>query len=86
MIWSSKSNLIPVFLITISLTYSIKSSISNEVAVPSLTKKLKCLSEIYAPPTFILLQSDSFINYHTFFVVCSSGFLNVLPQVFIWEG
>ena len=46
----SSSRFVLVFRYTVSLTLLIKSSNSFAVALPSLTKKLQCLSDIFAFP------------------------------------
>ena len=59
---------------------------SLNVALPLFTKKLQCLSEIYASPKLLSKGTDSLISSHTFFLVCDLGFLKVLPLVFILVG
>ena len=52
----------PVFSLTLALTFLINPSISCEEAFPLLTKKLQCFSEIFALPKDMSLQFESFIN------------------------
>lgn len=83
MIFNSSSNSTPVFKKTCFLTFSIKISISADVALPLLIKKLLCLDEILAPPMLRPEQLEDSINSQAF-LFC--GFLNVLPQVLTLVG
>ena len=56
---------------------------SEEVALPLLTKKLLCFFEILAPPMVRSEHLESFINSQAFLLFV---FLKVLPHVFIWLG
>ncbi len=58
---------------------------SNE-ALPLLTKKFECFSEMQASPNFVLDGTEFLINSHAFFDVSFIGFLNVLPLVLILVG
>ena len=68
---------------TLFLTCLIKFSKSVDLAFPLLTKKLQCFSEIYASPTFKPAHPESFISDQA---LLFSGFLKVLPHVFILDG
>ena len=59
---------------------------SSNLALPLFTKKLQCFSEIHASPNDFSSGTDSLINCQTFFSDCPTGFLKVLPLVFIFVG
>ena len=82
----SFSKLIPVFSKTFFDTNSIKFFISLKVALPLFIKKLQCLFEIHASPNVLSKGTDSLISSQTFLLVCETGFLKVLPLVFIFVG
>ena len=76
----------PVFFKTLFATKSINFFMSVNLALPLLTKKFECFSEIQASPKLVFNGTESLINYHTFLSVCFMGFLKVLPLVLIFVG
>ena len=64
----SNSRLIPVLSVTVFLTLLINFSMSDDFALPLLTKKLQCFLEITASPSKNLSQPVSLISCHAFFI------------------
>ena len=59
---------------------------SLKLALFLFTKKLWCLLDIQASPKLVSNGTDSLISSQTFLLVCSMGFLKVLPLVLILVG